>query len=131
MRPIKKVKRVAIVGLGLMGGSLALALKRVRPRWSLVACDQPNVLDEASKRSLVDEAEADPRKAVRDADIVFLASPVETIAGHVRTLATAFGKGTVVTDMGSTKRRIMKEAAALPEGVAFIGGHPMAGKASS
>lgn len=131
MKPVKKVERVAIIGLGLMGGSLALALKRVRPRWRLVACDQPGVLEEGRQRSLVDETEADPRKAVSDADIVFLASPVETIAQHVRALATAFGKGTVVTDMGSTKRRIMKEAAALPEGVAFVGGHPMAGKASS
>jgi prephenate dehydrogenase len=88
-------------------------------------------LEEARTRSVVDEAEADPRKVVRDADIVFLASPVETIAQHVKTLATAFGNGTLVTDMGCTKRRIMKEAAALPEGVAFVGGHPMAGKASS
>ena len=126
-----KKTRVAILGLGLMGGSLALALKRVRPRWSLVACDRPGVLEEARKRSLVDETEVDPKKAVTDAEIVFLASPVETIAEHVKSLATAFGKGAVVTDMGSTKRRIMEEAAALPAGVDFVGGHPMAGKASS
>lgn len=114
-----------------MGGSLALALKRVRPRWSLVACDRPGVLEEARKRSIVDEAEADPKKAVSDAEIVFLASPVETIAQQVKSLATAFKKGAVVTDMGSTKRRIMEEAGALPAGVNFVGGHPMAGKASS
>ena len=114
-----------------MGGSLALALKRVRPRWRLVACDRPDVLEEAGKRSLVDETEVDPKKAVTDAEIVFLASPVETIAQHVKTLGTAFKKGAVVTDMGSTKRRIMEEAAALPDGVNFVGGHPMAGKASS
>jgi len=126
-----KVERVAIVGLGLMGGSLALALKRVRPRWTLVACDQPGVLEDARKRSLVEETEADAATAVAGADVVFLASPVETIAEHLKSLGSAFGKGTVVTDMGSTKRRIMKEATGLPAGVSFIGGHPMAGKASS
>ena len=125
------MKRIAIVGLGLMGGSLALALKRVRPQWRLVACDRPGVLEEARKRSLVDETEAEPKKAVRDAEIVFLSSPVETIAQHVKSLATSFKKGAVVTDMGSTKRRIMEEAAGLPAGVDFVGGHPMAGKASS
>jgi prephenate dehydrogenase len=131
MKSGRRVERVTIVGLGLMGGSLALALRRVRPRWSLVACDQPSVLEEARQRSLIDEAEADPKKAVRDADIVFLASPVETIAKQVETLASVFAKGSVVTDMGSTKRRIMKAAETLPEDVAFVGGHPMAGKASS
>lgn len=127
----RNVERVAIVGLGLMGGSLALALKRVRPRWSLVACDRAGVLEEARRRSLVEATELEPEKAVRDAQLVFLASPVETIAQQVKSLATAFGKGTLVTDVGSTKRRIMQEAAALPAGVEFVGGHPMAGKASS
>ena len=127
----KRVTRVAIVGLGLMGGSLAVALKRVRPRWTLVACDETSVLEDARKRSLINEGETDPKKAVRDADVVFLASPVETIAQHVKMLAGDFREGAVVSDLGSTKRRIMKEAEALPDGVRFVGGHPMAGKASS
>jgi len=125
------MKRVAIVGLGLMGGSLALALKRVRPSWRLVGCDRPEVLDEARRRFLVDETESRPEKAVRGAEMVVLASPVETIAQHLRSLAAEFESGTLVTDMGSTKRWILEAAEALPSEIDFVGGHPMAGKASS
>ena len=117
------MKRVAIVGLGLMGGSLALALKRVRPSWRLVGCDRPEVLDQARRRFLVDETESRPEKAVRGAEMVVLASPVETIAQHLRSLAAEFESGTLVTDMGSTKRRILEAAASLIENFWTIASH--------
>jgi prephenate dehydrogenase len=126
-----KGKRVAIVGLGLIGGSLAMALKRARPQWSVVGCDRPEVLVEARRRAVVDETEADPVHAVRGAEIVVLASPVETIVEHISKLAPSMVRGTLVTDVGSTKRRIMEAAETLPSEIHFVGGHPMAGKSSS
>ena len=125
------MKRVAIVGLGLMGGSLAMALKRARPDWILVGSDGPDVLEEARKRSVVDETEADAEKAVRDAELVVLAAPVSTIVEQIGKLAPVFRPGSLVTDLGSTKRNIMEAAESLPAEVNFVGGHPMAGKATS
>jgi prephenate dehydrogenase len=124
-------KRVAIVGLGLMGGSLAIALKRAYPTWRLTGSDRPDVLAEARRLSLVDETEPRPEDAIRGAELVVLASPVKTITQHLGSLGSFFEKGALVTDMGSTKRQILAAAEHLPPEVDFIGGHPMAGKASS
>lgn len=114
-----------------MGGSLAMALKRARPDWTLVGNDGPDVLEEARELSVVDETEVDAEKAVRDADIVVLGAPVKTIVEHIGELASTFRSGSLVTDLGSTKRTVMKAAEALPDEVRFVGGHPMAGKDTS
>ena len=114
-----------------MGGSFAMALKRARPDWTLVGNDGPDVLEEARKHSVVDETEVDAQKAVRDADVVVLGAPVEAIVEHIGKLAATFRPGSLVTDLGSTKRKVMKAAESLPDEVNFVGGHPMAGKATS
>ncbi len=114
-----------------MGGSLAMALKRARPDWTLVGNDGPDVLEEARKHSVVDETEVDAEKAVGDADVVVLGAPVEAIVEHIGKLASTFRPGSLVTDLGSTKRKVMKAAESLPDEVNFVGGHPMAGKVTS
>jgi len=116
---------VAIVGLGLMGSSLALALKQARPDVVVVGSDKdPATLRKAVDRGVVTSASADP--AVVDiSDMVVLAVPIlalrqvfANLAGHVA--------GKVVTDMASTKVSVMEWAAA--SGIELIGGHPMCGK---
>ena len=114
-----------------MGGSLAMALKRARPDWVLVGNDAPDVLEEARMRSLVDETEVDAEKAVRDADVVVLGAQVATIVEQIGELASTFRPGSLVTDLGSTKRNVMAAAETLADEVNFVGGHPMAGKATS
>ncbi|MDQ6748351.1 MAG: prephenate dehydrogenase/arogenate dehydrogenase family protein, partial [Candidatus Dormibacteraeota bacterium] len=110
--------RVGIVGLGLMGGSLALALRAQRPDWELVGQDtDPATLARAVDRGLIS---AGP---VREADLVVLAAPIPALPGL---LAHLGGYRGVVTDLASTKVRVMSWAAAA--GIDLVGGHPMCGR---
>jgi prephenate dehydrogenase len=113
--------RAAIVGLGLMGGSLALALARARPAIELVGRDaDPAVHGKALARGLVQEG--DPATA----DVVFLAAPIPELPA----LFTEFAGHTgVVTDLASTKGTVMRWAAAA--GLDLVGGHPMCGRERS
>lgn len=126
-----RFERVAIVGLGLIGGSLAMALRRRHLGGELVGADRLEVIEQALERGLVDRAETDPATVIAPADLVILAGPVSAIVEQLTTLAPLFRPGTLVTDVGSTKRRVLNAALALPPNVAFVGGHPMAGKAAS
>src|SRR2546430_1347884 len=113
--------RVGIVGLGLMGGSLALALRQARPALELGGWDSdPPTMREALRRGMV--AEGDPRRA----DVVVLAAPIQALPELLTGLA---GRDGVVTDMASTKVRVMGWAAAA--GVDLVGGHPMCGRERS
>jgi prephenate dehydrogenase len=106
------------VGLGLMGGSLALALGQARPDLELTGTDSdPAVMQQAWKRELI--REGDPR----DADVIFLAVPIPALPELLASLA---GCRAVVTDMASTKGTVMRWAAAA--GVDLVGGHPMSGR---
>jgi prephenate dehydrogenase len=116
---------VAIVGLGLMGSSLALALKAARPDLVLVGSDQdPITVRKALERGVVESASAD-LGSVEIADIVVLAVPILAVKEVFSRLR---GKvdGKVVTDMASTKTDVMQWAAA--SGIGLVGGHPMCGK---
>lgn len=113
--------RVGIIGLGLMGGSLALALRRARPDLELVGSDSnPATMREALRRDMVQEG--DPRQA----RVVFLAAPIPALPELLVGLA---GHQGVVTDMASTKAQVMGWAAAA--GVDLVGGHPMGGRERS
>jgi prephenate dehydrogenase len=113
--------RVGIIGLGLMGGSLALALRQARPGLALVGSDRdPATMREALRLGMV--AEGDPR----DADVIVLAAPIPALPDL---LAGLRGHRGVVTDMASTKSRVMGWAAAA--GVDLVGGHPMCGRERS
>jgi prephenate dehydrogenase len=135
------MQRVAIIGLGLIGGSIGMGLRR----WSqqngkggegaldVVGFDTD--LDQqhyAKKIGAVDRAEWELAKAIRDADLVIVCTPVLAVKEIFADIAPHLKSGAVVTDTGSTKVQVLAWARELlPTTVSFIGGHPMAGKAQS
>lgn len=124
--------RVAIVGLGLMGGSWGLALKQHGFPGRRVGCDRLEVLNRALAAGAVDEGSADLPTAVRDADLIILATPVGVILDLLPQLKGAVPPRALVTDVGSTKRLICQRAReVLGEEPLFLGGHPLAGKERS
>ena len=121
--------RVALLGTGLIGGSLGLALRKLPDVEEIVAYDlDPNVRAEAVARGAADRASDEPADAVRGADFVFVATPVGKIPSVIEQARPGLKDGTVLTDVGSTKSRVVLEVEGLAiEGSTFIGGHPMAG----
>lgn len=119
---------VAVVGLGLMGSSFALALKKARPETVVVGTDKnPLVVRKALDRGVVATANTD-LTPVELADAVVVAAPINALREVFAQLALK-AAGVPVTDMASTKASVMEWAAA--EGIDLVGGHPMCGKESS
>lgn len=117
-----------VVGVGLMGGSLAAGLRR-KGNWHLIGLDADR--DQASaalERGFVDELADDLAKPARGADLIVLATPVGTILKYIAELAEIAPENAVIIDLGSSKQAICAAMDALPEGMQAIGGHPMAGK---
>ena len=125
-----KATEIAIVGLGLMGASLAGALRGRCRRVIGVARRQESV-EEALTRSLVDEATTDLEGAVSRADIVVLATPVRVILRQLPEIGPLLPDGCLLMDLGSTKAQIVAAMAELPPHVQPLGGHPMCGKEKS
>lgn len=122
--------RVAVLGLGLMGGSLALALRGKCA--ALLGIDpDPAVLSLALERAVVNEASADPADLLPQADLVILAAPVSAILALIQELPELHPGRAVVIDLGSTKVEISAALAKLPERFDPLGGHPMCGKEQS
>jgi len=126
-------RRVAIVGLGLLGGSWGLALKKAGFTGRIVGyARRAETRDQALGEGAVDEGFADVTEAVHGADLVILATPVAVILDHLTRLQPHLSPRALITDVGSTKRRICERAAALyGQRPLFLGGHPMAGKERS
>jgi len=124
---------VTIVGIGLLGTSLGLALKRLSPAPRVIGCDlSGDARREASGKKAVDRATSNVVDAVQGSDLVVIATPVRSIELVLREIAPVLAPGTVVTDTGSTKRQILDWAAQyLPENVSFVGGHPMTGRTTA
>jgi prephenate dehydrogenase len=124
-------RRITIVGLGLMGGSLALAFRRAGFRGKLVGVSRPESLAEARRLGAIDEGFGYEELAAgaAQADLVILATPIHQILAQLEVLGRApLAPGALVTDVGSTKREVLAAAErALGARVHFIGGHPMAG----
>jgi len=121
--------RVAVVGTGLVGASLAGALRRLDTVTEVVGADVDSAaLDEALRRGLIDRAAPSAAAAAADADVVVLAVPVSAVGEAAAQVGPVMAPGAVLTDVTSVKSRIVPllEAAAGP-GVAVVGGHPMAG----
>ena len=119
---------VAVVGLGLMGSSFALALKKARPEIVIVGSDRnPLVVRKALDRDVVSTANTDP-SVVEMADVVFVGAPISALREVFARLG-AIAEGKPVTDMASTKASVVEWAAA--EGIDLVGGHPMCGKETS
>lgn len=122
------IERISILGTGLIGGSLGLTWKERRPDCTIVGNDQPDILDTAEARGAIDEKAADPVTAVEGADLVVLATPLATVLKLLDTIGDHVDEGTIITDVGSVKQPVLDQAAdVLPDGVPFVGGHPMAG----
>jgi prephenate dehydrogenase len=125
-------KRISIIGLGLIGGSWALALKKLGYAAHRVGYDAPDVAGEAIESGAIHEATQDADMAVRDADLVILATPVGKILDLLTQLKSSAPSHALITDVGSTKQRIIERARELPAGgPLFLGGHPLAGKERS
>lgn len=125
------VKRIAIVGLGLIGGSLGLALKRAGLKETELTghVRSREAAERVLKLGVVDRVEEDLTSAVSQADIVILATPTMAIKEVLARIGPNLPSGCLVTDTASTKAVVMKWAEEyLPSTVNFIGGHPMAGK---
>lgn len=123
-------KRVAIIGLGLLGGSLGLALHKSGKVREITGYDLgKGVSERAAKVGAIDQPYDAMVDAVRGADLVILATPVGAMHALLQQLGPMLTPGTVVTDVASTKVQVISWAEEyLPASVDFIGGHPMSGK---
>jgi len=122
-----KDSTVAFLGLGMMGGSLAMAL-RGQCRLLTAYDPDPATLETARQREIVDRADRDPVRVLRGADVVILAAPVDGILALLDALPGWMPEGCVVLDIGSSKRLILDAMQHLPERFYPIGGHPLCGK---
>ena len=123
--------RIAIIGLGLIGGSIGLALKQANWRQAEIIgyARRRETASSAQKSGAIDSVELDLPKAVKNADIIIVATPVLTTKNVFARIAPELSEGSIVTDTASTKLQVMQWAQELlPSGTNFVGGHPMAGK---
>ncbi len=124
-------RRVAIWGVGLIGGSIGMAIRRHALAAEVVGIGQ-GALDEAVARGAVDRYLLDPAEALDGADLLILAMPVGAMIDLARVWGPQIRPGTLVTDVGSTKAQVVAAwEQHLPPGAAFVGGHPMFGSERS
>jgi len=126
---LQELKRITIIGLGVIGGSLGLALKKRHPKLQVCGVDvNREIIQEAISRNAIDNGTTDIASGVRDANLIFLAIPMQVMAKTCLAMAPYLSKGAIVTDTGSTKVNMVGVmACTLPPQVRFIGGHPMTG----
>ena len=122
-------ERVALIGIGLIGSSLARVLRRDSPGTVIAACARRvETLDAVRRLDIADEATDDPAAAARGADLVVLATPLSAYGEVARRIAPALKPGAILTDVGSVKETVLREVGPLvPPGVHFVPGHPVAG----
>src|SRR5262245_13270479 len=121
-------EKIGIVGLGLIGGSIALASRQLWPTSLVIAVDNKDVLETAMRLHAIDVA-ADDLIVLAEVDIVVLAAPVKQNLAVLEQLDEYVRQPAVVTDTGSTKREIVEAARSLPPRFTFVGGHPLGGAA--
>src|SRR5215470_6135718 len=128
-----KYNRIAIVGVGLIGGSFALSARRGRLANHITGWDREDVLAKGVSSGILDGVEDSfPSGRVSEADLVYLAAPVGQIISFLRDHSRQLKPGSIVTDAGSTKREVCRAARDhIPGDVHFVGGHPMAGSHNS
>ncbi len=127
------IPRLAIIGVGLIGGSLALALKEAGAVGEVIGCGRgkPN-LEKAIELGVIDTYSRDPLEAVADADVIFLATPVKTLGAVTQQCLPGLKPGAVITDGGSVKGDVVRMIEPLlPAGIHFVPGHPIAGTENS
>ncbi len=125
------IRQITIIGTGLIGGSLGLALRKRKFAGRIVGCDREATLERARKRGAIDDGSVDPGDAVRGSQVVVLAAPVLAILDLIERVGPALPAKTLLTDVGSTKAAVVERAAKVfgkSAGKRFLAGHPMAGK---
>lgn len=125
------IRQITIIGTGLIGGSLALALRKKRFSGRIVGCDREATLEKARNRGAIDAGSSNPGDAVRGSQLVVLATPVLAIIDLIERVGPVLPAKSLLTDVGSTKTAVVEGAAkVLGKNVAkrFLPGHPMAGK---
>ncbi|MFL5268967.1 MAG: prephenate/arogenate dehydrogenase family protein [Stellaceae bacterium] len=122
-------ERVALIGIGLIGSSLARVLRRDSPGTKLVACARrAETLAAVRRLEIADDTTRDPAKAVEGADLVVVATPLSAYAEIGERIAPALEDGAIVTDVGSVKQAVIRDLGPhIPRGVHFVPGHPVAG----
>ena len=122
--------KITILGMGLIGSSLGMALKKAQVSAKIVGYDRERgVANRAQRAGASDSVETNPITAVKGARLVVLAIPIGAMPEVMQLIGPELDEGCVVTDTGSTKAAILRWAEEyLPETVSFVGGHPMAGK---
>ena len=126
-------ERVALIGIGLIGSSISLAMQRDELAGAIVGSARTEATRETALRlGLVSEAFADSKEAVKNADLVILCVPVGLCGAIVAEVAPYLSPGAIVTDVGSVKAAIVADVRPhIPEGVDFVAGHPIAGAETS
>lgn len=128
------IRQITIIGTGLIGGSLALALRKRKFAGRIVGCDREGTLERARMRGAIDEGIASPGDAVRGSQVVVLATPVLAICDLIERLGPVLPSKTLLADVGSTKTAVVDRALKVfgkNAGKRFLAGHPMAGKEMS
>lgn len=122
--------QVTIIGVGLIGGSLGMILRRKGLASTVIGVGRRiENLKTAVELGAIDRYVVDPKEGVKDADLVVLATPVDTYERHLKEWASCLKPGAIVTDVGSVKGELVElSERALPSGVHFVGAHPIAGK---
>jgi len=121
--------RVALIGIGLIGSSLARALRRDNPATRIVACARRSeTLATVRRLALADETTDDPAQAVEGADLVVIATPLSAYAEIAKRIGSVLQEGAILTDVGSVKEAVIRDLQPhIPERVHFVPGHPVAG----
>jgi len=125
------IRQMTIIGTGLIGGSLALALRKKKFAGRIVGCDREGTLERARMRGAIDDGTVNPGDAVRGSDLVVLATPVLAIVDLIERVGPVLPAKALLTDVGSTKTAVAEQATRVfgkKAGTRFLAGHPMAGK---
>ena len=126
---MKKFRKVTIIGVGLIGGSMGLAIKREDLAYKIVGVTKhKRSLKIARGLGAIDEGSLNPGTSVKGSDLVILATPIYSIIEIAKSIVKYLDRGCIIIDVGSTKRLVVKEIEKiLPKDVYFVGGHPLAG----
>jgi prephenate dehydrogenase len=128
------IRQITIIGTGLIGGSLGLALRKKKFAGRIVGCDREGTLEKARMRGAIDDGTANPGDAVRGSQVVVLATPVLAIVDLIERVGPSLPDKALLTDVGSTKAMVLERAVKVfgkSAGKRFLAGHPMAGKEMS
>jgi prephenate dehydrogenase len=128
------IRQITIIGTGLIGGSLGLALRKKKFLGRIIGCDRDAALERARGRGAIDAGTSNPADAIRGSQVVVLATPVLAIMDLIDRVGPVLPAKALLTDVGSTKAGVVERATKIfgnQAGKRFLAGHPMAGKESS